>query len=457
MTKQTEFGHDGPSFDPIERIHRDDDSYVAFMKMVEVIRDGEKKKEVLADCCVRAGSLRDVFPQFRAEFDANDGNDYYYSLHSFFRPRSGVWWKSMGLPRADRHKRNAQRLNVAFADLDGYKVGLNFGDVVGRLISMQDDGLIPPVSMYVRSGQGAWCIWYLIDRPGSHMPPTAHTHRMVLWDAIQQAVHDRVAEIGADIGAKDASRVCRVPGSFNPKSGTRVTYLCQFAADGREFEYTMEDLSNGLGVKTRTPKPSSPSTPRPKDYRVKAAQRDRARRLRLADFRLLRQVRGHFSDGCRNAAALIYAWLLHTNGYDEESIKYEVTRLARECDPPLTDDRIKAAIKSSTNISKMSDRTIANKLFVTPDEAKEIYRFSAMPIGVPILKVSVAERKRQLLNIVNAAGRDLSLHDIQIALARKGISVSKPTLSRDLRAVFGPRATASLQADLLPDLKVKRR
>jgi len=461
MTTNSEFGHDGPSFDPIEKIHRDDASYVAFMKMAEVDRDGVKEKQVLADCCVRAGSLRDVFPQFRAELEANDGNDYYYSLHSFFRPGSGVWWKSMGLCRADRRKRNAQRLNVAFADVDGYKVGLDFGGVVGRLISMQDDGILPPVSMYVRSGRGAWAIWYLIEKPGSHMPPTAHTHRIVLWDAIQQAIHDRVVEIGADIGAKDVSRVCRVPGSFNPKGGTRVTYLCQFAADGSEFEYTMEDLATMFGVKTRVPPnigAGIPSSSKSKDAAVRAAQRrDHGMRLRLADFRLLRRMRGHFSDGCRNFAALVYVWLLHKNGYDDDSIKYEVTRLARECDPPLTQDRIEAAIEQGVQISRMTDNILAERLQVTAGEANEIYRFDVMPLGVPRVKISPPERHRQLLDIIHAAGRPLSLHDLQVALARKGISVSKPTLSRDYRQLFGPRTPASLQADLLPDLKMKRR
>jgi hypothetical protein len=95
---------------------------------------------------------------------------------------------------------------------------------------------------------------------------------------------------------------------------------------------------------------------------------------------------------------------------------------------------------------------------VTPDEASQIYRFASMPIGVPRIKVSPSERRRLVLDIVHVAGRSLSLRDIQVALARKGISASKPSLSRDCRQLFGPRQPAScLQADLLPDLKVKRR
>ena len=37
-----------------------------------------------------------------------------------------------------------------------------------------------------------------------------------------------------------------------------------------------------------------------------------ARRLR--DFNTLRALRGGFSEGCRNNAAKIYAWLLRANG-----------------------------------------------------------------------------------------------------------------------------------------------
>jgi hypothetical protein len=136
-------GLTGPTCDPILAIHRGTDSYVTFHKMQDIVTEGTKKKLVLRDLCVHIDSLRDIFPQLRAEFDANDGTDSYFSLNSFFRPGSGIWWKSVGLPRADRTKRNVRYLNAAFCDVDGYKIGLDFGTLMGRLISLQDEGVIP--------------------------------------------------------------------------------------------------------------------------------------------------------------------------------------------------------------------------------------------------------------------------------------------------------------------------
>ena len=455
---RAEHGLSGPNCEPILAIHRGKDSYVTFHKMQDTVIEGKKKKQVLRDCCVRVDSLRDVFPQFHSEFDANDGTDSYFSINGFFRPGSGIWWKSVGLPRAHRKKGNVRYLNAAFCDVDGYKIGLDFGTLTGRLISLQEQGVIPVVSMYARSGQGVWPIWYLIDAHGSHMPPTAHAHRMVLWDAIQKELNERVAHLGVDLGAKDVTRISRVPGSMNPKSRTRVAYICQFAADGIGFEYTMEDLATFLGVQTRMPVAADPSMSTSTSKSKNAAKRrDHGMALRLEDFLLLRRMRGHFSDGCRNFAALTYVWLLNKNRYDQQSIQYEVSRLARECDPPLTDDRIAAAIDQGMNISGMCDKTLAARLHVTADEAAEIYRFAAMPIGVPRVKVTLSERRRLLLDVVHAAGRALSLRDIQVALARKGIAVCKMTLSTDCRTLFGPRQPTSVQTELLPNLKTVRR
>ena len=445
MTTQIEYGLNGPTVEPILSIHRGDDSYVTFHKMQDVIVEGKKKKQVLRDCCVRVESLRDVFPQFVAEFAPDDGTDSYFSINGFFRPGSGLWWKSVGLPRANRTKGNLRYLNAAFCDIDGYNLGLDFGAVVGRLISLQDAGIIPPVSIYGRSGQGAWAVWKLIDERGSHRPPTAHAHRMVQWDAIQKELSDRVAHLGVDIGAKDLCRIARIPGSYNPKTHTRVAYIMQFAADDGEFEYTLQDLAAFLGVKTRM---SIASAPSPSKSNAAAKRRDQGYALRLEDFVRLRHMRGHFSDGCRNFACLAYSWLLRKNRYDDDSIRHEVTRLARERDPPLTDDRIDAAIDQGTRkIRAMSDRTLAIRLRVAADEAADIYRFAAMPIGVPRVKVTLSERRRLLLGVVHAAGRALSLRDIQVALARKGISVSRMTLSTDYRALFGSRRPASMQAE----------
>jgi len=451
---QIEHGLSGPTVEPILSIHRGADSYVTFHKMQDVVTGGKKKKQVLRDCCVRVESLRDVFPQFVAEFAADDGTDSYFSINGFFRPGSGLWWKAVGLPRANRTKGNVRYLNGAFCDIDGYKVGLDFGAVVGRLISLQDAGVIPPVSIYGRSGQGAWAVWKLVDERGTHRPPTAHAHRIVLWDAIQKELSDRVAHLGVDIGAKDICRIARIPGSYNPKTHARVAYIMQFAPDGGEFEYTLQDLAVILGVKTRIPTASAPSPSKSKDA---AKRRDHGYAMRLEDFVRLRHMRGHFGDGCRNFACLAYSWLLHKNRYDADSIRHEVTRLARECDPSLTDDRIDAAIDQGAKIRAVSDRTLANRLRVTPDESAEIYRFAAMPVGVPRVKVTLSDRRRLLLDVVHAAGRALSLRDIQVALARKGISVSKMTLSTDYRALFGPRRSASMQAELLPNLRTLRR
>jgi hypothetical protein len=79
-SNQQEHGLSAPTCEPILAIHRGKDSYVTFHKMQDVVAEDKKRKLVLRDCCVRAESLRNVFPQFIAEFDANEQERMKFSL-----------------------------------------------------------------------------------------------------------------------------------------------------------------------------------------------------------------------------------------------------------------------------------------------------------------------------------------------------------------------------------------
>ena len=46
-----------------------------------------------------------------------------------------------------------------------------------------------------------------------------------LWKAVQEYLYSQLKEFGADRKALDVTRILRVPGSINSKSGTRVTIL----------------------------------------------------------------------------------------------------------------------------------------------------------------------------------------------------------------------------------------
>src|ERR1019366_102151 len=94
-------------------------------------------------------------------------------------------------------------------------------------------------------------------------------------------------------------------------------------------------------------------------------------RRRLREFSLLRSMRGGFSKGCRNNAAMIYAWLLRTNGESRHEAAGEVNLMGTECHPRLTPSACRDAVKTGfgPRMARMLDQPISDRLNVTPSEA----------------------------------------------------------------------------------------
>ena len=302
FSNQQEHGHDGPTCDPILAIHRGKDSYVTLHLLRDKLQpDGTVKKVMSSDGAVRVEHLANMFPQFRAELET----DAYFSINGFYRHagfgNQGALRRITGLPHALRKSTAARYLNALYCDVDAYKIGIEPGMVVGRMLAMQDRGIIPPISIIVRSGQGVWAMWLLAAERGSDMPPKAHPHRQLLHGHLERELISRFAEFNVDKGTSDVARIARFPGSINSKCGLRVEYLFQTAGDGKVHMHTMEDVAAFLNVSTThaTRDPESGA----RSARSIAATRRLAATMesRLYDFRLLWRLRGRFCKGQHDA------------------------------------------------------------------------------------------------------------------------------------------------------------
>src|ERR1700733_281137 len=203
-------GLDGPTCEPILTIHRGRDSFVTFHVLRDKTEDdGTVKKVMHSDGAVRVEHLANMFPQFRAELEL----DSYFSINGFYKhagfKAQGALRRIGGLPHALRSFKTARYLNGLYVDVDCYKLGVGPGVVVGRMVVMQDRGIIPPISVIVRSGQGCWALWLLIDNRESTMPPTAHAHRQLLHERLERELIARLADFGVDTGAYDIARIAR--------------------------------------------------------------------------------------------------------------------------------------------------------------------------------------------------------------------------------------------------------
>ena len=125
-------------------------------------------------------------------------------------------------------------LTHAYVDIDLYKLPVppNPG-VAGIMIRLfcNDEG-IPEPSLIVFSGRGVYLKWMW-----SSPLPRAAAGRAV---AVNKALVRRFEEWGADPAAVDVSRVLRVVGTTNSRSGERAEILWQAERDGQPLTYDFD-------------------------------------------------------------------------------------------------------------------------------------------------------------------------------------------------------------------------
>lgn len=133
------------------------------------------------------------------------------------------------------------QLNALFVDLDPIQPTLFQGrDFL--LSSVRDlvPEVIPEPNLLVCSGRGHWLLWLLEPTPAQALP---------LWLEVENYFVRSLAHLGADPKAKDVTRVMRLPGSINSKTGQRVTFE-QLHGD----RYRLDQLAE-RGYLIRKPKP----------------------------------------------------------------------------------------------------------------------------------------------------------------------------------------------------------
>ena len=188
-----------PAIAPILALHRHDDGYIAFA----VARNaGEDFRPLVS---IRRDELARYFPEFREQLL----KDAYVSINADWRlQRYGKDGAAYGRPlhRTDR----LRYLCAAYADLDYYRLGVNWGQALGKVVEMQEAGALPKASIIVKSGRGMWLIYLLHDPKDPTRAPGAFPEKLAQYFRLQKAIVERLAIVGADPCGKDATRYLRV-------------------------------------------------------------------------------------------------------------------------------------------------------------------------------------------------------------------------------------------------------
>lgn len=148
--------------------------------------------------------------------------------------------------RPNRRVVNLARVGLMFVDIDPGPITHLDGEqwAMRCLMACKDEG-VPAPSIIISSGRGVHMKW-LLDKP---LPRAA----MPRWNHAQKCLVKRFEHIGADAGARDASRVLRLEGTQNQKNDRlcRVVWEDRDANDGELVRHGFDMLFDELAAVPR--------------------------------------------------------------------------------------------------------------------------------------------------------------------------------------------------------------
>jgi hypothetical protein len=257
-------------------------------------------------------------------------------------PQHDSWLSQAEFMHPNRRVVNLLRVGLLFADLDTYREPWAVGKTPEQLAAAvlyhcAQEG-IPTPSLLIYSGRGIQAKWLLDDAlPRQALPR---------WNACQRYLVERLAGLGADPQAKDASRVLRLVNTVNSKSGEvcRVVHV-EYGPDSQPLRYGFEYLAEALLPVARWTIEQQRQERIERRQQLKLVSGGHAEGLRgfsgrqlawhrLEDLRTLLELRGGVVEGVR---MLFLFWMLNflllSGATNSSQMWHEAAALARELDP----------------------------------------------------------------------------------------------------------------------------
>lgn len=148
--------------------------------------------------------------------------------------------------KPNRRAVNLWRTGVLFVDLDTYHTDWRDHPperIRDAILHECETRGWPNPSVILCSGRGLYLKWFHTPIPRQALPR---------WAAIERRLVQLFASFGADQAAKDVSRVLRIVGTTNTKSGQAVRVLhVEFGEDGKPIQYDLDYLAEWFLPKSR--------------------------------------------------------------------------------------------------------------------------------------------------------------------------------------------------------------
>jgi len=340
-------------------------------------------------------------------------------------PKIDTYMSQCEFTHPNRCKVNLARIPLCFVDLDYYAAGSYMhhraAQMAGAILQHCEDNGIPEPSVIMHSGRGCYLKWFFT----SPIPRAA----LPRWDALQGEFVRRFSDFGADIHAKDASRILRVENTVNMKSGEVCRVLWPTQASPVHYDFEMlcrEVLPVDRDLIRNPPKPKVQLTLHQGGNKpgLRPLSAIRLNWDRLADLRTLVALRGPVPVGQRDEflflAACFASWVVAP-----ATLRLEVDSLAREFVPSLPFSQVRGYTSSAIRRAELASQgqsiiyngqvrdpryyftnaALIDLLKITRDEERVLKTI----ISKGEAKERDAERKRQYRAAHGATDRDTYL------------------------------------------------
>ncbi|MBU5323579.1 DNA-binding response regulator [Sarcina ventriculi] len=255
-----------------------------------------------------------------------------------------------------------KELNALFIDLDTYKTGFTKEQILINLNENHFKQSMPIPNFIIDSGRGLYLIWLIKKVPSMALP---------LWKAVEEYFYKTLKEFGADRQALDATRILRVPGSFNSKTHTEVKII-----DNYDYLYELREIQNEYMPELSEKAPIRRGRPK----KVKYIFRERSLyHARVLDIIKLCELRDYNLKGHRELILFLYRYYLCYFTEDMEKSLNDTLELNNMFRQPLSENEVIRATKSAEKVYKDQNKnykykneTLINLLEITEEEQKEM-------------------------------------------------------------------------------------
>jgi len=323
----------------------------------------EKEKDKPYDFVQRSYPVNELLDH------AKLSKDCYTSMNTFYIKR--------------RQKSDIRHLNALFVDIDYYNVpGVTKEKVLEVLDFNVKKELIPQPTFIVDSGRGFYFIWKIEDVPGKFVRATR------LYMTVQDYIFHLFEDVGADVNARDVSRVLRLPASKNTKVNRQVKVV-QYNENALYTLRFFQEYVNVFGEY----KVAKKEKKKPNFVHLYNAYTLHISRMR--DIETICRLRNYEMTGLRDQIIYIYYYYNLLVHKDKNIALFNTRELNAKFTEPLLDSEVRSFIVSA-------ERSAEEKL--DGQEPKAGYKYAGYNFKnetlIKILKITADEQK-QLKTIIS--------------------------------------------------------